>query len=135
MREDEKLGFNCCSPDWKEGMEDCDFNGKIVPSFVCWSPKGSITSYLLVAMLKKIDNLELFHRSDGIDPFLLLDGHGSRFEEPFVGYIHGDRAWTVCIGVPYGTSHEDETRNEIQHSEAGRDVDSALHLEQVFHPH
>jgi hypothetical protein len=24
MREDEKLGFNCCSPDWKEGMEDWD---------------------------------------------------------------------------------------------------------------
>jgi hypothetical protein len=79
MREHEKLGFNCCSPDWKEGMEDwdedqigeilteenmrsidkispfgptCDFNGKIVPSFVCWSPKGSIMSYLLAAMLK-----------------------------------------------------------------------------------
>jgi hypothetical protein len=62
LREHEKLVFNCCSPDCKEGMEDwdedqiggilteenmrglnkifpceptCDFNGKIIPSFVC----------------------------------------------------------------------------------------------------
>jgi hypothetical protein len=40
----------------------------------------------------------------GSDPFILLDGHGSRFELPFVEYIHGDKEWTVCIGVPYGTS-------------------------------
>jgi hypothetical protein len=49
-------------------------------------------------------NLELFKHSNGIDPFLLIDGHGSLFEEPYVNYIHGDRAWTVCIVVPYGTS-------------------------------
>jgi hypothetical protein len=99
-----QLGFNCCSPDWKEGMEDwdedqiggilteemmnglehifpcgptCDFHGTIVPSFVCWYPKGSITSSLLAFMLKQMDDLKLFDRSDGIDPFLLLDGHGS----------------------------------------------------------
>jgi hypothetical protein len=30
--------------------------------------------------------------------------HGSRFELPFVEYIHGDREWEVCIGVAYGTS-------------------------------
>jgi len=38
-------------------------------------------------------------------PFLLLDGHGSRFELPFLNYVtHTDHPWKVCIGVPYGTS-------------------------------
>jgi hypothetical protein len=58
----------------------------------------------LAAMLKQMEDLELLDRSDGIDPFLLLDGQDSRFEELLVDYIHGDKAWTVCIGVPYGTS-------------------------------
>jgi hypothetical protein len=116
LKSHEKLGFNCCSPDWKEGIEDwgedqisgilteenmrglnkilpcgptCEFNGKIVPCFVGWSSKGSITSALLAAMLKRMDVSECFDRSDGIDPFLLLDGHQSRFDLPFVEYIHG----------------------------------------------
>jgi hypothetical protein len=114
----EKLGFNCCSRDWKEGMDNwnedeicglltednmrglkkifpCgptwEFDGKTVPCFVRWTPKWSITSALLAAMLRKMDDLELFDRSDGIHPFILLDGHGSRFELPFVEYTHGDR--------------------------------------------
>ena len=38
-------------------------------------------------------------------PFLLLDGHESRFELPFLTYItNPDHPWKVCIGVPYGTS-------------------------------
>jgi hypothetical protein len=116
LKEHEKLEFNCCSPDWKkEGMEDwddyqiggilteenirglatifpcgptCDFNEKIIPCFDGWSTKGSITSALLAVMLERMDDLELFDRSDGIIPFILLDGHGSRFEDPFVEYIY-----------------------------------------------
>jgi hypothetical protein len=82
----------------------CEFNRKTVPCFVGWSSKGSTTSALLAAMLNRIDVSECFNCSDGIDSFLLLDGHGSRFELPFVEYIHGDYGWNVCIGVPYGTS-------------------------------
>jgi hypothetical protein len=131
LKDQENLGITCCSPDWKEGKENwedyqiggllteenirgldkifpcrpiCEFDGKYVPCFVAWTPKGSIMSALLAEMLKKMDDLELFDRSDDIDPFLLLDGHGSPFELPFVEYMHGDREWTVCIGVPYGTS-------------------------------
>ena len=135
LREHEKIGFNICSPDWKEGMEDwddeklsdilkeenmcgldklfpcgptCEYNGKTVPCFISWTNKGSITGTLLAEMLKLMDKHELFDRSDGIDPFLLLDGHGSRFEAPFVEYIHGKNegkyVWTVTIGVPYGTN-------------------------------
>ncbi len=36
--------------------------------------------------------------------FFLLDGHGSRFQLPFLDYITAeDTKWTDCIGVPYGT--------------------------------
>jgi hypothetical protein len=55
-------------------------------------------------MLKYIDDLEVFDRSDGVNPFLLLDGHGSRFEIDFLEYINSpEHKWTVCVGVPYGT--------------------------------
>jgi hypothetical protein len=47
----------------------------------------------------------LFDRSDGVNPCLLCDGHGNRFEEPFLEYIHeSNTSWGCCIGVPYGTS-------------------------------
>jgi hypothetical protein len=36
---------------------------------------------------------------------MICDGHGSRFEEPFMKYtLESNRPWTCCIGVPYGTS-------------------------------
>jgi hypothetical protein len=67
----------------------CEFNGKTVPCFVGWSSKGSIASALLAAMLKIMDVSECFDRSDGINPFLLLDGYGSRFELPFLNTYMG----------------------------------------------
>jgi hypothetical protein len=43
-----------------------------------------------------------FNRTEAT-PFLLLDGHGSRFQLPFLDYITAEETkWTVCIGVPYG---------------------------------
>jgi hypothetical protein len=65
----------------------CHINGKTVPTFCCCSENGSITSVLLVEMLCVIDRFKVFDRSDGIAPFLLLDGHGSCFELPFLMYI------------------------------------------------
>jgi hypothetical protein len=83
----------------------CTFNGVTVPKFVTCSKNGSITSQLLTSMLAKMDEHSLFDRSAGINPFLLCDGHGSRFEEPFLEYtLESDMSWTCCIGVPYGTS-------------------------------
>lgn len=88
-----------------EGPE-CVFKGISVPCFCGCSESGSITSQLLAAMLKFMDDLNLFDRSDGVPPFLLLDGHGSRFELPFLEYITcKDHEWKVSIGVPYGTSY------------------------------
>ena len=56
------------------------FRSKEVPAFICCSPKGGITSTLLMKMLERMDSLALF---GGPLPFLLLDGHGSRLQLPF----------------------------------------------------
>jgi hypothetical protein len=54
-----------------------------------------------------MDDLKLFPRDDpNVKPFLLLDGHGSRLELPFLSYVNNEEhPWVVCIGVPYGTSY------------------------------
>ena len=63
----------------------CVLNGKHVPTLCCCSESGSITAELLVKMLAQMDSLELFDRSDGINPFLILDGqHGSQFDCSFL---------------------------------------------------
>jgi hypothetical protein len=83
----------------------CTFNGVEVPTFVMYSKNDSITSQLLTSMLAKMDEHSLSDRSAGINPFLLCDGHGCRFEEPFLEYtLESDRRWTCCIGVPCVTS-------------------------------
>ena len=87
------------------GGPTCQFNGKEIPCMVRWSPKGSITSQILADSLAHIDSFQVFDRSNGMTPFLLLDGHNSRFDLPFLEYIMDDaHRWTVCIGVPYGTA-------------------------------
>jgi hypothetical protein len=62
----------------------CTFNGIEVPMFLTCSKNGSITSQLLTNMLQKMDDLEIFDRSDRVSSFLLCDGHGSGFKEPFL---------------------------------------------------
>ena len=72
---------------------------------VRFSPKGSITSQILADALAHIDSFDLFNRYSGQYPFLLLDGHNSRFGIPFLEYITApSHKWMVCIGVPYGTT-------------------------------
>jgi hypothetical protein len=79
----------------------CTFNGVTVPTFVMCSKNGSIACQLLTSMIANMDEHSLFDRSSGITPFLLCDGHGSRFEEPFLEYtLESDMPWTCCIGVP-----------------------------------
>ena len=86
------------------GGPKCFFKNKRIPCFVGASPKASITSTMLADMLKVMDDLALFDRSTGKKPFLLLDGHQSRFELPFLDYIiNKEHEWSVSVGVPYGT--------------------------------
>ena len=87
----------------------CMLNGITLPTICCCSESGSITAELLVAMLQQMDLSGVFDRSDGVYPFLILDGHGSRFELTFLEYIHSPinpwNAWNFCIGLPYGISY------------------------------
>lgn len=95
---------NCKEGQAMEGGPTCFFNGEKIPCFVGSSPKASITSDLLKKMLEKLDSKNIFDRSNGMMPFLLLDGHHSRLQLPFLQYICNEKhKWMVCIGVPYGT--------------------------------
>ena len=74
---------------------------------VRYSDKGSITDTILTDILATIDELKLFqsYRENGAIPFLLVDGHQSRFSVKFLNYITDiNHPWKVSIGVPYGTS-------------------------------
>ena len=87
-----------------QGGPRCKYNGEEIPYFVCASPKSSISSELLKDMLEALDTHCKFDRTNGKKPFLLLDGHQSRFDIPFLDYIHGSgHEWVSCFGVPYGT--------------------------------
>ena len=60
-----------------QGPAVCEFHRQKLPTMCCCSESLSITANLLVAMLKVIDKSEVFDRTEGIAPFLLLlDGHG-----------------------------------------------------------
>jgi hypothetical protein len=59
----------------------CTFNGVEVPTLVTCSKNGSITSQLITNMLSNMDEYCLFDHSNGINPFLLCDGHASRLKE------------------------------------------------------
>ena len=59
---------------------------------------------MLADMLKFLDEKNVYERSENLKPFLLLDGHNSRFTLEFLSYIIDEaHEWSVCIGVPYGT--------------------------------
>ena len=83
----------------------CEVNGVTVPCFVAVSPHGGITSKILADLLKHLDDLNVFPRGEGLPPpFIVIDGHNSRFGIEFLSYIHDARhIWIVCLGVPYGT--------------------------------
>lgn len=87
-----------------QGGPDCYYKGRRIPCYVTCSPSSSISSAILADMLNHLDTHAQFDRSNGQTPFLLLDGHQSRLDVPFLKYIHtGNHKWTVCFGVPYGT--------------------------------
>ena len=83
----------------------CTYRGKKIPTMIRWNKSASITSDILVDMLKTLDFLDVIPRDGKRIPFLLIDGHGSRLELPFLNYINTPTDhWVVCIGVPYGTA-------------------------------
>jgi len=88
----------------------CHPNGKAVETLVNFSENGSITSKILTQVLKHLDTHLCWYRTQST-PFLLLDGHGSYFELPFLDYIRNkETKWKVCISVPYGTNLGDSVQ-------------------------
>ena len=82
---------------------ECVFRGKNVPCLVQWSKSGGVNATILTNCLRHMDELNLFQRNESLKPFVLLDGHSSRFDLEFVKYIRDDEhRWSVCIGLPYG---------------------------------
>jgi hypothetical protein len=100
----EYFNYNIGEDKSYSGGPKCTYLGKEIPCFVGCSPKASITSEMLTAMLKTLDDLNVFDRSTGIKPMVLLDGHHSRMKRTFLDYIYDpNHKWLVCLGVPYGT--------------------------------
>jgi hypothetical protein len=53
-----------------------------------------------------INDKNIFDCTNRLAPFLLLDGHGSRFKLEILEYINcSETKWSVNIGFPYGTSY------------------------------
>jgi hypothetical protein len=82
----------------------CIIGGKTVETYVTCSENGSITGNILTDVLRQLDaHLQFDHEE--ATPFLLLDGHGSRFKLVFLNYVTDERTkWMVCISIPYGTN-------------------------------
>ena len=59
---------------------------------------------ILRDILVTLDKLQVYNRTEGKLPCVLLDGHGSRFRLPFLNYMSNPlHEWCAVIGVPYGT--------------------------------
>jgi len=81
----------------------CTIDGKKIPTFMGCSERGGITPEILREAMAHIDSFNLFDREEAT-PVLLLDGHGSRFDQYFLDYVNAPATkWCVLIGVPYGT--------------------------------
>jgi hypothetical protein len=81
---------------------DCNFRGKHIPCFCYNFRNGSIKGNLLIPMLQVIDYLNIFHPfENGLNPFLLLDGHRSCFDLNFLNYVNAaETKWGCSIGLP-----------------------------------
>jgi hypothetical protein len=85
----------------------CTFKGQEIPCLVRFSESGGMTGPILLDIFKTLDYFEVFteDRKNGRTPFVLLDGHDTRFYLPFVEYINKpETKFAVSLGVPYGTS-------------------------------
>ena len=89
------------------GGPSCYYKGIEIPAFVTFSEGGGIDGEILKNIFVRLDKLGIYNedRKKGLTPFVLLDGHQSRFHIDFLKYINNPATkWSVCMGVPYGTA-------------------------------
>ena len=92
------------------------FKGKEMKMRVFHNETGTMTSHILVEILKGLDAIKLFDRHpDMPPPAILVDGHSSRFGMPFLNYISNQdekgkddngecHYWNAYIGLPNCTA-------------------------------
>ena len=92
------------------------FQGKEMKMRVFHNETGTMTSHILVEILKGLDAIKLFDRHpDMPPPAILVDGHSSRFGMPFLNYISNQdekgkddngecHYWNAYIGLPNCTA-------------------------------
>ena len=89
------------------GAPSCYYKGVEVPALVTFTKGGGMDGAILKQIFQRLDTLNIYNedREKGILPFVLLDGHQSRFDIDFLTYINDvNHRWNVCLGVPYGTA-------------------------------
>jgi hypothetical protein len=89
------------------GGSSCVYEGKQIPCMVEFTSGGTMSGQILTKIFRTLDELKIFQESRNkvIRPLVLVDGYGSRFDVEFLQYINNENhRWSVCIGVPYGTS-------------------------------
>lgn len=101
------LKENCGEGELFPGLPSCIFKGVRIPGYLTFSESGGITASILTNIFRRLDELAIYDadRANGCIPFVLLDGHGSRFDIEFLQYVNDpSHRWNVCLGVPYGTA-------------------------------
>ena len=89
------------------GGPTCVYKGKEIECMVRFNEGGGINGKILKEIFETLDEKQVFVdlRAQGKKPFVLLDGHQSRFDITFLEYINNpEHLWTFAIGVPYGTA-------------------------------
>ena len=79
----------------------CEYKGKKIPCIVRFNEGGGINGEILKEIFQTLDTLKLFDddRKEGRMPFVLLDGHQSRFDASFLEYINDKSIHGIFILV------------------------------------
>ena len=80
------------------------YHGKKVSALVQWHESALLTSEIFVEILQPLDEMTLIPplQSDAKPLILILVGHRSRLEMPFLKYVNTPNGhWIACIGVPF----------------------------------
>lgn len=134
---------NCGVGQAMQGGPVCFSRGKEVNSYVGTSVDGKMNCQILHDICKHIDEIGLYDRSNGLSPFMLMDGHCTNIDMEFIDYVNdGRHQWTICCGLPRDThllhvAFSDELNGAFKdefHSLKQRLLDSRAEHRMQFYP-
>ena len=105
-KDNDSLIHNMIRSPMLPGDPTCHIGDKVILPFITCTPSGGITSQILADMMKWLDRHLQLPRHEGCPtPSILLDGHHSCLEIPFLSYVSTpEHKWNALIGIPNGTS-------------------------------